>query len=82
MSCHNYCIERIVTSERHKTPSVNVDVTAENVPDSSVGTKTRYGLGGLRDRIPVGGEIPFTRPNQLWAHLASCALGTGSLFGS
>lgn len=27
------------------------------------------------------GEIPFTRPNRFWAHLAPFALGTGSLFG-
>jgi len=29
----------------------------------------------------IWGETSFPCPNRLWTHLASCALGTGSLVG-
>jgi len=46
---------------------------------SSVGTATRYGLGGSGDRIPV--EAGFSAHVQVCsgAHSASYTMGTGSL---
>ena len=34
--------------------------------DSAVGIATRYGAGRSGDRIPVGGEIFHTWPDQPW----------------
>ena len=77
VSFHKYRTKRIVWSKRQKALSVNVDITAQSF-DSSVGIKTRYGLVGLGIEYRFG-QDRFTGPNRLWAHLASCALGIGSL---
>ena len=50
--------------------------TASQVPGSSVGIATRYGLDGPGSN-PGGGEIFRTRPDCPWAHPASYTMGTG-----